>query len=88
MTFFFTRGADPALEQLERSLEIDPSHPRTLLSKGIVLWQGKQDLEGAAEAWQTLVALAPDSPEAQAAQQGLQAIAAGRQSAQSPSSNQ
>lgn len=88
MTFFFTRGADPALEQLERSLEIDPSHPRTLLSKGIVLWQGKQDLEGAAEAWQTLVALAPDSPEAQAAQQGLQAIAAGRQSAQSPSNNQ
>lgn len=88
MTYFFTQGPDPALEQLERSLKMDPNHPRTLLSKGIVLWQGKQDLDGAAAAWEKLVALAPDSPEAQAAQQGLQAIAARREGAQPPASNQ
>jgi cytochrome c-type biogenesis protein CcmH/NrfG len=78
MTLFLTRGADPALEQFERSLAISPNHPRTLLNKGIVLWRGKDDLDGAADVWRNLVALAPGSPEAQAAQQGLQAIVAGR----------
>jgi tetratricopeptide (TPR) repeat protein len=78
MTYFFTKGADPALDQFERSLEINPNHPRTLLNKGIVLWRGKQDLQGAAETWQKLVKLAPESPEAEMAQQGLQAISGGR----------
>ena len=76
MTFFVTQGADPALQQFEHSLKIRPNHPRTLLNKGIVLWRGKQDLKGAAAAWKTLVDTAPTTPEAQMAQQGLQAIGA------------
>jgi cytochrome c-type biogenesis protein CcmH/NrfG len=76
MTYFVTQGADPALKQFEHSLEISPNHPRTLLNKGIVLWRGKQDLKGAAAVWQKLVASAPNTPEAQMAQQGLQAIGA------------
>jgi cytochrome c-type biogenesis protein CcmH/NrfG len=85
MTLFFTGGADSALEQFERSLAIQPNHPRTLLNKGIVLWQGKQDLSGAAAAWKALVSIAPGSPEAQAAQQGLQAISGGQQEGAVPS---
>jgi cytochrome c-type biogenesis protein CcmH/NrfG len=74
MSYFIAQGADPALAQLEHSLQMQPNHPRTLLSKGIVLWRGKNDLAGAAAVWKKLVEVAPDSPEAQAAQQGLQAI--------------
>ena len=81
MTLFVTRGADPALEQFERSLTLGPDHPGTLLNKGIVLWRGKNDLEGAGETWQRLVKAAPDTPEAELARQGLQAIGAGHEGA-------
>ena len=73
------RRFERALEQFEHSLQISPNHPRTLLNKGIVLWRGKQDLKGAAAAWETLVKMAPNSPEGKAAKQGLEAIAAARQ---------
>ena len=74
MSMFIAQGADPALAQLEHSLQMQPNHPRTLLSKGIVLWRGKNDLKGAEAVWRKLVEVAPDSAEAQAAKQGLQAI--------------
>ena len=74
MSLFITEGAEPALAQFEQSLKIEPNHPRTLLSKGIVLWQGRSDRKGAADAWRQLVKAAPSSPEAQAAQQGLAAL--------------
>lgn len=89
LTLFLTQGADPALQQLEHSLSIDPNFPGALFNKGIVLWRGKQDLNGAAEAWKKLVSVAPGSPEAQAAQQGLQAISGGGPGgAGAPTSNQ
>jgi tetratricopeptide (TPR) repeat protein len=87
MTYFFTKGPDPALAQFEHSLSLNPKHPRTLLNKGIVLWRGKQDLKGAEAAWTALVEAAPNSPEAEAAKQGLQAIS-GAARAESPTSNQ
>jgi cytochrome c-type biogenesis protein CcmH/NrfG len=74
MSLFFTSGADPALAQLDKSLQLNPNHPRTLLSKGVVLWQGKRDLDGAANAWRKIVEVAPGTQEAQAARQGLQAL--------------
>ena len=76
MSYFITQGAEPALAQFEHSLQLQPNHPRTLLSKGIVLWRGKNDLAGAAAIWKKLVEVAPDSPEALAANEGLRAIAA------------
>jgi tetratricopeptide (TPR) repeat protein len=76
VSYYYTNRADDALKQFENSLRIDPKHTKTLLNKGIVLAFGKQDLNGAAESWRKVVELAPNSPEAQAAQRGLEGIAA------------
>jgi len=78
VSYYYTNRPDEALKQFENSLRIDPKHTKTLLNKGIVLAFGKQDLNGAAASWQKVVELAPNSPEAQAAQRGLEGIAASR----------
>ena len=78
VSYYYTNRADDALKQFENSLRIDPRHTKTLLNKGIVLAFGKQDLNGAAASWQKVVELAPNTPEAQAAQRGLEGIAASR----------
>jgi len=41
---------------------------------GIVKAFGKQDLAGASAAWQQVIAIAPDSPEAQAAKKALDGL--------------
>lgn len=76
VSYYYSNRADDALKQFENSLRIDPKHAKTLLNKGIVLAFGKQDLNGAADSWRKVVELAPNSPEAQAAQRGLEGIAA------------
>jgi len=75
ISFYYMNQPDRALAQFERSLAIDPKHSKTLLNIGIVRAFGKQDLEGAAEAWQRVVEVAPaDSPEARAARQALEGV--------------
>ena len=88
MSLFVTQGADPALAQFEKSLQLDPKHARTLLSKGIVLWQGKNDLAGAEAAWRKVVDVAPDSSEAELAQQGLQGLTGRQGGGAAPSAGQ
>lgn len=87
VSYYYTNRADEALKQFETSLKMDPKHTKTLLNKGIVLAFGKQDLNGAAESWKRVVELAPNSPEAQAAQRGLEGIAAA-QGGQRPNGQQ
>jgi tetratricopeptide (TPR) repeat protein len=72
--YYYTNQADKALLQLSHSLSVDPKHAKTLLNMGIVKAFGKQDLEGATKAWQQVVELAPDSPEAQAAKRALDTL--------------
>lgn len=72
--YYYTNQIDKALEQLQHSLEIDPNHVKTLLNTGIVRAFGKQDLEGATQAWQKVLKLAPDSPEGQAAKRALDSL--------------
>jgi tetratricopeptide (TPR) repeat protein len=90
VSYYYTNRPDDALKQFEKSLRIDPKHTKTLLNQGIVLAFGKQDLNGAAAAWQKVVDLAPGSPEAEAAKRGLEGIAASRTGQQSgaPATNQ
>lgn len=74
VAYYYTNQADRALAQFEHSLKVDPRHIKTLLNVGIVRAFGKQDLPGAARAWQQVVDLSPDSPEGQAAKKGLDGI--------------
>lgn len=74
VAYYYTNQPDKAVAQFERSLAMDPKHTKTLLNLGIVKAFGKQDLNGAASAWQQVVALAPDSPEGQAAKKALEGL--------------
>lgn len=76
IAYYYTNQPDRALAQFEKSLAIDPDHSKTLLNVGVVRAWGKQDLEGAAQAWQRVVDIAPGSEEAARARQGLEGIRA------------
>jgi cytochrome c-type biogenesis protein CcmH/NrfG len=77
IAFYYTNKPDLALAQFEKSLAIDPRHSKTLLNVGIVRAFGKEDLDGAAQAWQKVIELAPDSPEAAVAKKGLDGMRSG-----------
>jgi tetratricopeptide (TPR) repeat protein len=74
VAYYYTNQPDRALTQFEHSLSIDPKHTKTLLNMGIVRAFGKQDLEGAAKAWEQVVAIDPNSQEGQAAKKGLEGL--------------
>ncbi len=74
VSYYYSNQPDKALEQFDRSLELDPKHAKTLLNVGIVKAFGKQDLDGAGAAWKQVIALAPDSPEGQAAKRALDSL--------------
>ena len=76
ISYYYTNQPDRALAQFDMSLKINPRHTKTMLNQGIVLAFGKQDLAGAEAAWKRLIAIAPESPEGQAARRGLEGIAA------------
>jgi tetratricopeptide (TPR) repeat protein len=74
VSFYYLNQPDRALEQFDKSLKINPKHSKTLLNLGIVRAFGKQDLNGAAKAWEQVIAVAPASPEGQAARRALEAM--------------
>jgi tetratricopeptide (TPR) repeat protein len=81
VAYYYINQPDKALAKFDRSLSIDPKHTKTLLNLGIVRAFGKQDLKGAAEAWQQVVELAPSSPEGQAAKKALEGLQSAHSSA-------
>ena len=74
ISYYYTNQPDRALTQFDRSLAIEPTHSKTLLNIGIVRAFGKQDLDGAAKAFQKVIDVAPGSAEARAARQALDGI--------------
>ena len=76
ISYYYTSQIDRALQQFEKSLKLNPRHTKTMLNQGIVLAFGKRDLAGAEAAWKQVIAIAPDSPEGQAARRGLEGITA------------
>lgn len=74
IAYYYSNQPDRALAQFDRSLAIDPRHSKTLLNIGIVRAFGKQDLDGAEKAWQRVLDLAPNSPEAEVAKKGLEGL--------------
>ncbi len=74
VSYYYTNQPDRALDQFAHSLEVDPQHIKTMLNMGIVRAFGKQDLAGAADAWEQVIRLAPDSSEGRAARQALDSL--------------
>ena len=74
VSFYYMNQPDKALAQFDKSLQMDPKHVKTLLNVGIVRAFGKQDLTGAAAAWEQVVVLSPSSPEGQQAKRALDAM--------------
>ena len=72
--YYYTNQVDQALAQLDRSLQINPSHAKTLLNQGIIRAFGREDLTGATQSWQRVVEIAPDSEEGRRAQQLLDGL--------------
>ena len=57
---YYLGDVDGALAQLNKSLTYDPKHAGTLMNIGIIKWKGKNDVDGAVAAWETLLKLNPD----------------------------
>jgi tetratricopeptide (TPR) repeat protein len=76
IAYYYSNQPDRALAQFDRSLAIDPKHSKTLLNIGIVRAFGKQDLDGAEKAWQRVLDVAPNTPEADVAKKGLEGLRA------------
>jgi cytochrome c-type biogenesis protein CcmH/NrfG len=74
IAYYYMNQPDRALQQFERSLAVDPRHTKTLLNVGIVRAFGKQDLEGAAKAWQQVIDIAPSSQEAAMARKAIEGV--------------
>ena len=84
IAYYYMNQPDRALQQFDRSLAVDPKHSKTLLNVGIVRAWGKQDLEGAARAWQRVIEVAPGSEEASRAKLGLDGIRSAHPDAAQP----
>jgi tetratricopeptide (TPR) repeat protein len=87
VSYYYTNQPDRALAQFDRSLAIDPKHTKTMLNVGIVRAFGKQDLDGATKAWEQVVAIAPSSPEGQAARRALDAMKNAHPNVSTPGTN-
>jgi tetratricopeptide (TPR) repeat protein len=74
VSYYYSNQPDKALEQFDHSLKLDPRHGKTLLNVGIVKAFGKQDLDGAAQAWRQVIEHAPASPEGLAAKRALDSL--------------
>jgi cytochrome c-type biogenesis protein CcmH/NrfG len=77
IAYYYSNQPDRALAQFDRSLAVDPKHSKTLLNMGIVRAFAKEDVQGAAEAWQRALDAAPaGSQEATTAKRLLDGIKA------------
>ena len=76
ISYYYVGAPERSVEQLERSLEIEPDHAQTLVSIGIVKAFGLQDLAGATVAWERVLEVAPDGAEARAARDALTRLTA------------
>ncbi len=72
VSYFYDGQSERAVEAFDRVLAANPEHPRTLLSLGIVKAFGLQDLDGAREAWEQVIAVAPGTPESGAARDAIE----------------
>jgi cytochrome c-type biogenesis protein CcmH/NrfG len=58
--YWYMGDADTAIAEFKKALSYDPHKANTLFNLGIVLWQGKMDVQGALAAWQKLLDTNPN----------------------------
>ena len=60
---FYEKRFDDAIAEFKKSLELEPDDPRTLFNMGVAYLHGKNDPEGAVQAWEKLIASNPGFPQ-------------------------
>lgn len=63
---------DDALAALDKAITIDPRYAHAYLDKGRVLYEGKRDYQGAIEAWEQFLSLAPSGEDRERASRFIQ----------------
>jgi len=81
LVYYAQGDPDRGLAHIDRALAADPRHATALLNQGIIRAFGKQDLQGAAQSWEQVVAAAPGTVQAQQAERGLAALREAHQAA-------
>ena len=61
---YFMGNADEALDHYRQVLALNPEYPVALFEMGAVLRYGKEDLQGAVDAWEHFLTLDPEAEEA------------------------
>ena len=84
IVYYYAGQVDRALAQIDRALSADPRHVKALLNQGFIRAAGKQDLAGAAESWEQVVSIAPDSEEGRRARLGLEAFKSAHEAGAAP----
>jgi len=72
--YYNVKQYDRALAQIDHSLSINPTHTTTLLNQGFIRAFGKEDLAGAAQSWQKVVDVAPNTADGTRAKQMLDGL--------------
>jgi cytochrome c-type biogenesis protein CcmH/NrfG len=71
---FYSKRFDEAMSQLNKVLAVNPTHAQALFNVGVVMLHGKNNPEGALQAWQKLLDSHPDFPQAEAVRQQINSL--------------
>jgi tetratricopeptide (TPR) repeat protein len=74
ITYLSLNQVEPAVAAFEENLRRDPAHPASLLGLGRVKLYVQKDIQGGLALWEKLAQVAPDSVEAKAVKDELQAL--------------
>src|SRR3990172_4908672 len=74
ITYLSLPGVAPAVAAFEENLRKDPAHPASLLGLGRIKLYVQRDIQGGLALWEKLVEVAPDSAEAKAVRDELEAL--------------
>jgi cytochrome c-type biogenesis protein CcmH/NrfG len=79
ITYLSLSRVEPAVAAFEENLRKDPAHPASLLGLGRIKLYVQKDIQGGLALWEKLVEVAPDSAEAAAVRDELEALKSRRE---------
>jgi tetratricopeptide (TPR) repeat protein len=74
ITYLNLGRSEQAVAAFEENLAIEPNHPASLLGLGRIKLYVQKDISGGLAIWEKLIAVAPQSPEAQAVRDEVEAL--------------